>query len=199
MIDSWTNKTEAESDEVTEMMIEKHFKDSNDNDIAKLKKNNENTEINDTHKNFELSLRSKTLQLSQQRKCLQARRPSTIRSEITNENYNFVDFGSTDNHSIKMENNLELIKSFETFYKLLAVSQNQGNLQNNAPEANMNSIEELRNYSTVQKISLQKSIDQTPILTKSDHKEEPKENKNEQNGSLTSHPIMIQTTPHTGK
>ena len=98
-----------------------------------------------------------------------------------------------------MENNLELIKSFETFYKLLAVSQNQGNLQNNAPEANMNSIEELRNYSTVQKISLQKSIDQTPILTKSDHKEEPKENKKEQNGSLTSHPIMIQTTPHTGK
>ena len=97
-----------------------------------------------------------------------------------------------------MENNLELIKSFETFYKLLAVSQYQGNLQNDASKTIMDSIEELRDYSTEQHLLLQKSIDQTPILTKSDHKEEPKENKEEQNCSPTSHPMIIQTTPSTG-
>ena len=196
MIDSWTSKTEAESDEVTEMTIAKHFKDSNN--IAKLENNNENTEISDAQKNVGLSSRSTTIQMGQQRKYRQARRPSKIRSEIINENCNYVDFAGSNNHSIKMKNNVELIKSFETFYKLVAISQNQGNRRTDASEAIIDSIEELRDHSRVQNLSLEESIDQTPILRKSDHKEEPKEKTTEQNDSSTSGPMMIQTIPSTG-
>ena len=160
---------------------------NNNKEIETMDENKENNDTATAEKELELISKFSTLQRPPQRRNLQARRPSTTKSAIITENYEIVD-------NTKIEGSLELVKSFEMFYHLLALSSqtNEKNEKSDNSESIIDAIDKGDYQSTKTDTASQGFVDEEILSDKCDQVEGKRPIGTKENISAPSYPMIIQ-------